>query len=156
MIKTFQMTRMMRVGTAVLTGLLRIGLPLGSLMLLSVRGRKSGNVYTTPVALVEHRGTRWLVAAFGEVNWVHNIRAAGQAQLRRGRRTETISVVELGTAEAAPILKQFLKKYQLVPFFRPYFDVTPQSPLTDFECEAAHHPVFHLVNLKVTEESSRA
>jgi deazaflavin-dependent oxidoreductase (nitroreductase family) len=152
MIKTFQMTPMMRVGTAVLTGLLRVGLPLGSLMLLSVRGRKSGKLYTTPVALVEHRGNRWLVAAFGEVNWVHNIRIAGQAQLTRGRRTETISVIELEAAEAAPILKQFLKKYQLVPFFRPYFEITLQAPLTDFEREAAHHPVFRLVSLKVTEK----
>ena len=152
MIKTFQMTPLMRIGTAVLTGMLRAGLPLGSLTLLSVRGCKSGNVYTTPVALVEDQGNRWLVAAFGEVNWVRNLRAAGEAQLRHGRRSETINVVELGIVEAAPILKQFLKKYQLVPFFRPYFDVTLQAPLTDFEREAAHHPVFRLVSLKVTEK----
>jgi deazaflavin-dependent oxidoreductase (nitroreductase family) len=145
MIKTFQMALIMRIGTALLTGMLRAGLPLGPLKLLSVRGRKSGKIYTTPVALVEHGGYRWLVAAFGEVNWVRNLRAAGEAQLRRGRHSETVRVVELGVAEAAPILKQFLKKYRLVPFFRPYFAVTLQSPLADFEREAAYHPVFRLI-----------
>ncbi len=64
-----------------------------------------------------------LVAAFGEVSWVHNIRAAGQAQLTRGRRCEAIGVVELEARDAAPILKQFLTSYQMVPFIPPYFDV---------------------------------
>lgn len=98
-------------------------------MLLSVRGRKSGKVFTTPVAVVKREGSRWLVAAFGEVSWVRNLRAAGQAQLTRGSRTEAIGVVELEAQEAAPILKQFLTSYQMVPFIPPYFDVTPRSPL---------------------------
>ena len=135
----------MRIGTVILAAMLQSGLPLGPLALLSVRGRRSGKVYTTPVALVEQSGTRWLVAAFGEVNWVHNLRAAGQAQLTRGRRVETIGAVEIGALEAAPILKQFLKNFGLVPFIPPYFDVTPQSPLSDFEREALHHPVFRIV-----------
>ena len=53
--KTFQMTSMMRIGTAMLKALLRAGVPMGPLVLLSVRGRKSGKVYTTPVVLVQHR-----------------------------------------------------------------------------------------------------
>jgi deazaflavin-dependent oxidoreductase (nitroreductase family) len=149
MTKTFQMTSGMRIGTAILTAMLRAGLPFGPLVLLSVRGGKSGHVYTTPVALVEQRGTRWLVAAFGEVNWVHNLRVAGAAQLTRGRRREAIGVAELGAADAAPVLKQFLTNFQLVPFIRPYFDVTPQSPLSDFEREAAQHPVFRIVSTNV-------
>src|SRR5919197_2808250 len=87
MIKPFHMTAGLRVVSTIITTLLRIGLPVGPAVLLSVRGRKSGKFYTIPVALVEHSGTRWLVAAFGEVNWVRNLRAAGQAQLTRGRRT---------------------------------------------------------------------
>jgi deazaflavin-dependent oxidoreductase (nitroreductase family) len=140
----------MRIGSTMLTALLRTGLPFGSLTLLSVRGRKSGKVHTTPVALVKQESTSFLVAAFGEVNWVRNLRAAGSAQLTRGRRTEAISVVELETREAAPILKQFLTSYRMVPFLPPYFDVTPQSPLADFEREATRHPVFCLVNANRT------
>jgi deazaflavin-dependent oxidoreductase (nitroreductase family) len=140
----------MRIGTVILTALLRAGLPFGPLVLLSVRGRKSGNIYTIPVALVAQGGTRWLVVAFGEVNWVRNLRVAGMAQLTRGRRRETIGVVEVGAAEAAPILKQFLRHFRLVPFIPPYFAVTAQSPLTDFEREATQHPVFRIVSTKET------
>ena len=142
MTKRFQMTRMMRLGTTILRGLLRAGLPLGPLVLLSVRGRKTGKVYTTPVALLEKHGTCRLVAAFGEVNWVHNIRTSGKAQLIYRGRTEPIAVVEMKPAEAAPILKQFLGKFHIVPFIPPYFDTTPKSPLEDFEHEARQHPVF--------------
>ena len=46
MTETFHMTRSMRIGSTVLTALLLAGLPLGSLTLLSVRGRKSGKIYT--------------------------------------------------------------------------------------------------------------
>ena len=146
MIETFHMTNSMRIGSAMLTALLRAGVPLGALALFSVRGRKSGKIYTTPVALVEQDSTRFLVAAFGEVSWVRNLRAAGSAQLTSRRRTEALRAVELEVREAAPILKLFLMKYHLVPFIPPYFDVTPRSPLADFEREARRHPVFRLVN----------
>jgi deazaflavin-dependent oxidoreductase (nitroreductase family) len=151
MTKTFQMTSSMRIGTTILTALLRAGLLFGSLTLLSVRGRKSGKISTIPVALVEQDGTSFLVAAFGEVGWVRNLRATGQAQLTRGRRTEAIGVVELEAPEAASILKQFLTRYQMVPFLPPYFDVTPKSPLADFEREAAQHPVFRIMRTNVIE-----
>jgi deazaflavin-dependent oxidoreductase (nitroreductase family) len=141
----FRLTRTMRLGTALLKAILRTGMPMGPLVLLSVRGRRSGRVFTTPVALVHHGQERWLVAAFGEVNWVRNLRAAGAAHLTHGRRTEPISVVELGSIEPAPILQRFLYAYHLVPFIRPFFSVTPHSPLADFEREAARHPVFRIV-----------
>ena len=146
MAKQFEMTGSMRRGTAMLKKMLRFGLPMGPLVLLSVRGRKTGTTYSTPVAVVRQNGSRWLVAAFGEVNWVHNIRAAGQADLLHGRRPERIKVVELGAAEAAPILKQFLEKFQIVPFIRPYFDTSAKSPITAFEREAIYHPVFRIIS----------
>ncbi len=127
-------------------------MPVGPSVLLSVRGRKSGKIYTIPVALVENSGTRWLIAAFGEVNWVRNLRAAGQAHLTRRRRTEAIGVVELEAREAAPILKQFLRESQRVSFIKPYFRVIPQSSLADFEQEALYHPVFRIMSTNGREE----
>jgi deazaflavin-dependent oxidoreductase (nitroreductase family) len=141
----------MRLGTALMTGLLRAGIPMGPLVLLSVPGRKSGKVFTTPVALVQHGNERWLVAAFGEVNWVRNLRAAGMAQFTRGWHTEAIGVAELEAQEAAPILKQYLKASQRVSFIKPYFHVTPHSSLADFVQAAAHHPVFRVVRKDVME-----
>jgi len=144
MTRIFEMTGQMRRGTNMIAGLLRSGLPLGPLMLLSVRGRKTGVERTTPVAVLRYQGDRWLVAAFGEVGWVRNIRASGAATLIRGRRAEPIRVVKLKPAEAAPVLKQYFKTFRIVPFMRPYFEVTPDAPLADYQREALNHPVFRI------------
>jgi steroid delta-isomerase-like uncharacterized protein len=77
----FHMTGGLRVVSIIITTLLRLGLPVGPSALLSVRGRTSGKIYTIPIALVENGGTSFLVAAFGEVNWVRNLRAASKAHL---------------------------------------------------------------------------
>jgi hypothetical protein len=92
------------------------------------------------VTIVERDGQHWLIAPFGAVNWVRNLRAAGEATLTRERHTETISVVELTAKEAAPILKESLG--QAPSFLLQYFDVTAASSLQDFELEAPRHPVF--------------
>ncbi len=76
------------------------------------------------------------------LNWVRNLRAAGQATRTRGRRSEAITVVELPPAEAALILKACLATGP--GFVRPYFDATPESSLEDFEREALRHPVFRV------------
>jgi deazaflavin-dependent oxidoreductase (nitroreductase family) len=146
------MTRAMRFGTAMVKRLLRVGVPMGPLMLLAVRGRTSGNVYATPVALVVQGQERWLVAAFGEVSWVRNLRAAKAAELIRGRQVESIGVVELGSDAAGPILQRFLRAYHLVPFIPPSFQATPQSPREAFEQEAKSHPVFQIVPKKVSKD----
>jgi deazaflavin-dependent oxidoreductase (nitroreductase family) len=127
------------------TFLLRMGVKMGNMTLLTVRGRKSGQPRTTPVTLIELDGERLLIAPFGTVNWVRNLRATGEATLRRGRHSERVSAVELSIQEAAPVLKKTLAR---VPsFVTNYFDVTPDSPLADFEREAPRHPVFRLNTL---------
>lgn len=138
-----------RVGDALFMTLLRIGIKIGTMSLLTVRGRKSGQPHTVPVLLVEQGGERWLVAPYGVVQWVRNIRAAGMATLTRGRRSEVICVTELEAKEAAPILKQYLFKATAA---RPYFDVTKDSPLEAFEREAPRHPVFQIT---MVEEPTR-
>lgn len=145
MSQAFQMTRTLFIATAIVKFLLRTGLPMGPLRLLSHRGRKSGNLYETPVALVSRDGTSWLVSPFGEVNWVKNIRANhGQTMLRQGWRAKQVKLVELDTDTTAPILKQFLRKYRMIPFIPPYFDATPDAPICEFERESSLHPVFRI------------
>jgi deazaflavin-dependent oxidoreductase (nitroreductase family) len=91
--------------------LLRLGPLMGPNALLSVRGRKSGQVRTTPVALVEVGGRRWTVGTFGNVNWVRNLRAAGEATLTVGRRTERVRAVELDRAEAGSFFADVIRPY---------------------------------------------
>jgi deazaflavin-dependent oxidoreductase (nitroreductase family) len=142
MAKTYRVNLAVRLSNAAVGALLRAGVPIGNMTLLTVRGRKSGLPRTTPVYLGERDGRRWLVSTFGEVNWMRNLRAAGEATLTRGRRTEAITVRELSAQEAAPRLKRSLDTAPA--FIRSYFDVTPGSPLADFEREAPRHPLFEV------------
>lgn len=151
----FRMSVGLRLVSALISTLLRLGLPVGPAVLLSVRGRRSGTMRTIPVELVETGDTRFLVAAFGEVSWVRNLRATGQARLTRRRRSDTVGVVELGAREAAPVLKQFLEDARRVSFIKPYFHVTPQSSLADFEQEAMYHPVFRIVSATQSADNQK-
>lgn len=128
-----------RVGNGIIRALLRLGLGPQATYLFTVTGRRSGAPRSTPVTLVEEGGQRWLVAPYGEVRWVQNLRAAGRAALSRGGRTEEISAREVSAADAAPVLKMYVAR---VPIVRPYFDATPASDLTVFRDEAPRHPVF--------------
>lgn len=150
MAKTRQINFAYHVVNVLVTMLLHAGIKIGTVSLLTVRGRKSSQPHTVPVNLVERDDQRWLVAPYGVVQWVRNIRAAGTATLTRGRHSESIAVTELPAREAAPVLKQYLLQVRVV---RPYFDVTKDAPLEAFESEAPRHPVFKIT--RVEETSSR-
>lgn len=142
----------MRAGNVLATVMVRAGLTVGVISLLTVRGRKSGQLRTTPVAVVELDGQRYLVATFGLVNWVRNLRAAGEGTLTRNRRSEKISVRELSPQEAAPVLKAIIGSGP--GFAQSHFDVTPASSLQDFEREAPRHPVFLVQPVEVKQRGS--
>jgi deazaflavin-dependent oxidoreductase (nitroreductase family) len=121
--------------------LIRLGLGGRRMYLLTVRGRRTGRPYSTPVMLVEDDGGRWLVAPYGERNWVKNARAAGEVELARAGRAARFRVVEAGAAEAAPVLRAYVRS---APITRPFFDAAPKAPVEEFEREAHRHPVFRL------------
>jgi len=139
MARTYQVSVATRIRDAFIMALLRAGVNMGTTSLLTVHGRRSGQPHSVPVVLMVRDGQRWLVAPYGVVQWVRNIRAAGTATLTCGRRSEMIAVTELSAQQAAPVLKQYLSRVAIV---RPYFDVTQDSSLEDFVQEAPHHPVF--------------
>jgi deazaflavin-dependent oxidoreductase (nitroreductase family) len=141
------MARRYRLGFAkkavnvVTTALVRAGVAPPAYYLLHVRGRKTGREYTTPVRLVEDGGARWLVAPYGEREWVKNARAAGSVVLQRGRTRETFAVRELPDEERAPILQRYARE---VPVTRPFFDARAGDDVSAFAAEAGRHPVFAL------------
>ena len=145
MAKTYQVNFATHLRDSLFVTLQHAGVRMGTMSLLTVRGRKSGQPHTVPVILVERDGQRWLVAPYGVVQWVRNLRAAGTATLTRGRHSEAISVIELPAQEAAPILKQYLLNGAQVG---PYFDATKNSPLEAFANEAPRHPVFQITPMK--------
>jgi deazaflavin-dependent oxidoreductase (nitroreductase family) len=131
-----------RLINGIVRALLRLGVKLPHTYLLTVRGRKSGRPYSTPVTLVEENGSRWLVAPYGEVSWVRNARVVGKVTLRRGRTSETVKITEVASDEAATVLKKYVARVAVV---RPFFDATPNSSLPDFVAEARRHPVFRII-----------
>src|SRR5437867_10333612 len=85
---------------------LRLGIPLGYVGLLTVKGRKTGKTRRNPVGLFDHNGKRYLFSTFGDVNWVRNVRAAGTATVRKGWRSQRVLPVELSPVETAKVLKE--------------------------------------------------
>src|SRR5438093_12133365 len=67
--------------------LLRLGIPMGSVYLLTTTGRRSGRPRTTPVSLVVDDGRRWLVSPYGAVGWARNVRASGRARSTRAGKS---------------------------------------------------------------------
>jgi deazaflavin-dependent oxidoreductase (nitroreductase family) len=52
--------------------------------ILTVPGRKTGRLHSTPVDVIEQADSQWLVAGYGPANWVANARAAREVTLSRG------------------------------------------------------------------------
>jgi deazaflavin-dependent oxidoreductase (nitroreductase family) len=130
--------------------LLGLGLPFGPNVLLTVVGRTSGVPRTFPVAILELDGRRYVQSPFGEVNWVRNLRAAGEAVVVRGGRQEPVRAVELAPEAAGPVFRE-----ALVPYLRSRvgaailvrtFEVRRDSTAEDFVALARRHPMFELVD----------
>ena len=141
MAASFRQTRLRRLGDRLIAPLARLGLAGQRTHVLTVRGRKSGRPYSTPVQLVSDERGRWLVAPYGEREWVKNARAAGEVELTRARRTTRCAIEEVGPEDAAPVLRKYLRT---TPIVKPYFDASADAPLEAFAAEAARHPVFRL------------
>jgi len=118
---------------------LRLGLKIGSQHLLSIAGRRSGKARSTPVSIVTVDGVRYIVAAFSEVDWVKNAHAAGAAVLARGRRRESVRLVELPVGERGPILREFLLQ---VPGGVRFFGMSRDPDV--IVSQADRYPVFRL------------
>jgi deazaflavin-dependent oxidoreductase (nitroreductase family) len=145
---------MLRV-TRFLVPLLAAGAPLGPLWLLETRGRNTGVVRVVPVAVARSGGSRWLVSVFGETGWVRNVRASGEARLRRGRRAEAIRVTEVTDERRAVVAMQLRRSFWMIPFVRAAFTATPRDGLQAFEAEAGRHPVFAVTGARSPERRPR-
>jgi deazaflavin-dependent oxidoreductase (nitroreductase family) len=125
-------------------GSTRLGLSVWGSRVLAVRGRSSGEWRTTPINLLSYRGERYLVAPRGVTQWVRNIRARGEAELRIGRRREPIKVVELSDDEKPDLLRAYLRRWKMEigTFFQ---GVGPESSTEELRRIAPGYPVFRIL-----------
>lgn len=141
MAKTYRMNAAQRLINKLYGWLTERGLGADFRHLLTVRGRRSGAPRTLPVDVLEVDGARWLVAPYGLVNWVHNVRAAGAITLRRGGTETSWQATEAHGPEVVPVIRAYLRA---VPVTHPYWTVTPESTDAEILAAAPRHPVFRL------------
>jgi deazaflavin-dependent oxidoreductase (nitroreductase family) len=127
--------------------MLGIGVPLGPNALITVPGRISGVARTTPVAIIEIDGRRWVSSPFGDVQWVRNLRAAGQATIKLGRREEQVTAIELSRDAKAGFFRDTMGPYvHGLPMGRWLIGsvLGAKDILEDPAGAAERHPVFEL------------
>jgi deazaflavin-dependent oxidoreductase (nitroreductase family) len=130
--------------------LLRHGAPMGPNGLLTIRGRTTGEPRTAPIAITEVDGRRYVIGAYGNVNWTRNLRAAGEADITLHRKTEHVRATELDPAAAEEFFGVTLHRYIAhFPWFgrvfaRMLFGVVGPEVLNDPAKAAATRPVFEL------------
>lgn len=123
---------------------LRFGIGEKNTRMLTVIGRKSGKPMSTPVTLVIEGTQEWIVAPYGERQWVKNLRAGGGASLSRGRRTRAITAREVSAEEAVPVMRAYVRR---VGVTRSYWEVGPDASDEEFLAIAPKHPVFAITYL---------
>jgi len=100
--------RKVSIFSPILKFLLAARVPLGFNRLVTIPGRKSGVPRTTPLAVIETGGRRFVWAPWGEVHWVRNLRAAGRATITHHGRTEEVLATELDAAQRVEYFRDIL------------------------------------------------
>lgn len=132
-----------RVFNSPIAALTKLGVSAWGSRILRVRGRRSGQWRETPVNLLEHDGERYLVAPRGNTQWVRNLRAAGDGELRVGRRSTPFTAAELGDDAKPALLRAYLRrwKWEVGVFFD---GISPDASDDELRRIAPGYPVFHV------------
>jgi deazaflavin-dependent oxidoreductase (nitroreductase family) len=109
--------------------------------LLTVVGRRTGLPRTTPVDVMTVDGCQWLVAPYGEVQWVRNLRVNPTVTLRRGRSTRSFTAEEVDPDVAVPVIRTYIRA---VPVTHSYWGVDSNASNDELRTHTAGHPVFRL------------
>ncbi len=92
-------------------GLHKLGLSLQGSQTLALKGRKSGDVRTNPVNPFELDGKTYLFSPRGTTQWVRNMRAAGEGELRSGRKVRHFHATEVPDSEKLPLIRLYMDKW---------------------------------------------
>jgi deazaflavin-dependent oxidoreductase (nitroreductase family) len=129
--------------------LLAAGVPLGLNGLITVRGRKSGQPRTTPVAIIDASGRRWVWCPWGEVQWVRNLSTARGATITARRRREEVAATELDPTQRVWFFRDVLGPLARgMPFGLWFFRIVDGVDLNDPVAAAEGRRVFELQPLR--------
>jgi deazaflavin-dependent oxidoreductase (nitroreductase family) len=142
--------RLIRLSNPLSRALLRLGMPMGPNTLLTVRGRTSGEPRSAAVAIMEMGGKRWIIGAYGAVQWVQNLRAAGEADVQLHGKPVHVRATELDRAAATKFFRETMPAYVAQfprigrAFAKVLFGSVAPEILSDPERAAETRPVFEL------------
>ena len=124
-------------------GLTRVGISVYGSRILVVRGRTSGLPRSVPVNVLTYEGNRYLVAPRGTTQWVRNLRAAREGELKCGRRTEQFGASEISDEDKVEMLRFYLKRWawEVGAFFD---GVGAKASDDELRRIAPDHPVFRI------------
>lgn len=131
-----------RIMNLIFSFMVRTGLiPKGHL--ISVVGRKTGIIHTTPIFVLQHEGQRWFVAGYNQSDWVKNLRVAGWCILFHNHSQERVEVIEIQKPEVqAPLLREFVRR---APGAGKAFTLSKDAPISEYIAIADEHPVFQII-----------
>jgi len=131
--------------------LLRLGLRIGPNWLITIRGRKTGEPHSYPLAVIQASGSSYVIGTFGDVGWCRNLRANPDSEMQLGSNHRAIHAVELTVDEAASFFRDTLAaeipSMPLLSRVATNIFVRGAAPeiLSDPSAAALSRPVFRLV-----------
>jgi len=74
---------------------------------MTTTGRKTGERRRVPVSPIVVEGVDYLVSPYGEVGWVHNVRADPTVTLSHGSKTRQGRLEEVTDRSGAPVVAAY-------------------------------------------------
>jgi len=105
----------------------------GAFPIVSVRGRRSGKIYKTPINVLDQSGTLYLVSPRGETGWSRNLRTVGECSLKMKGSERRYRASEVPASERQPLIDAYLQRWGAQT--RSQFEKLP---------DPADHPIFRL------------
>lgn len=116
------------------------GLGVGNFVVLTAKGRESGRDRSVTLASIADGEATYLVAPYGVVAWVLNVRSNPAVSLKKGRKTESVTLVDV-TGEKPDVVQAY---YERERFPRPFMDLPEDPTLQDFVDAGSAFPVFRV------------
>jgi deazaflavin-dependent oxidoreductase (nitroreductase family) len=104
---------------------------------LSVPGRHSGRWRTTPIAVLEHDGDRYLISYRGASDWARNLELSRTARLTRRHHVEEIHVETVPLPQRGELLAAYREQFGRMPTVAAVLRALP---------DPADHPMFRIAS----------
>lgn len=116
---------------------------MGRTEVMTTTGRRSGEPRDVPVSPIVVDGIEYVVSPYGEVGWVHNVRANPEVTLRHGSKQRQVRLVEVTDPTGPAAVADYHAKES---YARPFMDVPENPSLEDFVTAADRFPVFEVTD----------